>query len=449
MTSKPHRPWWRRILKWLTITVVSLLILAILAWSIAEYVTTKQLNAEIARIREAGEPLTLDDLAVETPDDPANDAARYYAAAMALARMAPWDHDVQDALRKTVRGNATEPLSEEQLAAARRTVAENRHMLEMLNHASSLEECHFDTGIEEGLAVAMDRVRGARAAATHLLFRSDLRNVGGDIDGAMDDAMAVLAMRRIFGHQRTLVAHLMRMSVVWLASQHVEAVLATPEVSDEMLIRLAEGLEDAEEPDGFVDVLMAERVYGLELMGEIVQPGQTVQYSPRFRRLLPERMSVSLGGRPLYRWWAVEYVRDMNQFIEAARQPWPHRIYAMKSVQSGGLLTSPLTPAFGHGIALEASSVATTRAARVAVLVELCRRQHGQLPDELGELVPEFVDVVPIDPFTGKPMTYRIEDHGYAIYGVGDDGQDNGGHFIGGSGEERDFGVRITWRDGR
>ena len=43
-----------------------------------------------------------------------------------------------------------------------------------------------------------------------------------------------------------------------------------------------------------------------------------------------------------------------------------------------------------------------------------CRRyraRHGRYPDRLEELVPEFLDAVPLDPFDGNPLRYNAEHH--------------------------------------
>jgi hypothetical protein len=49
------------------------------------------------------------------------------------------------------------------------------------------------------------------------------------------------------------------------------------------------------------------------------------------------------------------------------------------------------------------------------------------LPDELNNLVPEFMDSLPEDPFNGKPLLYRKLDKGYCVYSVGANGKDDGG----------------------
>lgn len=52
-------------------------------------------------------------------------------------------------------------------------------------------------------------------------------------------------------------------------------------------------------------------------------------------------------------------------------------------------------------------------------------QKHGQLPDSLGDLAPEFLKVVPQDPYDGKPFRYSKQEK--KIWAVGRDLLDQGG----------------------
>jgi hypothetical protein len=48
-------------------------------------------------------------------------------------------------------------------------------------------------------------------------------------------------------------------------------------------------------------------------------------------------------------------------------------------------------------------------------------------PTNLAQLVPIYLQRVPADPFTGRPMVYRPEGPKWLLYSVGEDGVDNDG----------------------
>lgn len=64
-------------------------------------------------------------------------------------------------------------------------------------------------------------------------------------------------------------------------------------------------------------------------------------------------------------------------------------------------------------------------ATRLLVALKIYRVRHGQLPESLSELVPEFFPKVPIDDFDGKPFRYLADRK--LIYSVGPDLKDSGG----------------------
>ena len=55
------------------------------------------------------------------------------------------------------------------------------------------------------------------------------------------------------------------------------------------------------------------------------------------------------------------------------------------------------------------------------------RARNGKLPDKLDDLVPDFIPVVPRDPFDGQAMRMKRIGQGGVVYSIGPDMVDNGG----------------------
>lgn len=66
-------------------------------------------------------------------------------------------------------------------------------------------------------------------------------------------------------------------------------------------------------------------------------------------------------------------------------------------------------------------------AARTAISLTQYRAVHDEYPEKLSQLVPEFVDRIPVDRYSGEPLKYLRTEDGYKLYSVGPNGQDNGG----------------------
>jgi hypothetical protein len=79
-----------------------------------------------------------------------------------------------------------------------------------------------------------------------------------------------------------------------------------------------------------------------------------------------------------------------------------------------------------------AEQAAKRNEARFQLLIcELALRryvlQNGHEPKTLAELTPDYLPAAPIDPYSGKPLVYRVSSTGYQLYSVGPDGVDDGG----------------------
>ena len=70
---------------------------------------------------------------------------------------------------------------------------------------------------------------------------------------------------------------------------------------------------------------------------------------------------------------------------------------------------------------------ATMRLARVTLTLRQYELCHRECPDALDELVPEYMDSVPLDPFSGEPLLYRPQEDGFLLYSIGRNLKDDGG----------------------
>ena len=75
----------------------------------------------------------------------------------------------------------------------------------------------------------------------------------------------------------------------------------------------------------------------------------------------------------------------------------------------------------------ELRTIAQLRTARVALAIERYRLASGRLPDALTDLVPTYLDAVPIDPFDGNELRYKKLVTGFVVYSIGEDLRDDGG----------------------
>jgi hypothetical protein len=141
------------------------------------------------------------------------------------------------------------------------------------------------------------------------------------------------------------------------------------------------------------------------------------------------------------------FVKLTGRLVADLKPPWPDAVNASRQFdkettiafsQAGAAAAArfPLTyesaPTFGAIVHSGARCQARAAMCDAAIAIELFRRQTGQWPVNLNELVPRFLPAVPLDPFHGKPLRYFVGDGEYRLYSIGSDRLDNGGKDKGG-----------------
>jgi hypothetical protein len=63
----------------------------------------------------------------------------------------------------------------------------------------------------------------------------------------------------------------------------------------------------------------------------------------------------------------------------------------------------------------------------VAFALAAYRRDRGRCPKQLDALAPKYLDKIPMDLFSGKPLIYHPSEEGYLLYSVGVNGCDEQG----------------------
>ena len=106
----------------------------------------------------------------------------------------------------------------------------------------------------------------------------------------------------------------------------------------------------------------------------------------------------------------------------------------LKTIPAGKLISAESSP-IGRA-RIRTNGNASRNGRRVAqlrmLIVKLAIRAYqwennDQLPASLQELVPQYLPDVPIDPFGGKELNYRLEGNKYVLYSCGPDEDDDGG----------------------
>ncbi|MGD1275934.1 MAG: hypothetical protein ABR964_01770 [Tepidisphaeraceae bacterium] len=308
--------------------------------------------------------------------------------------------------------------------------------LALLRRAANMPACRFDEDLTtpdiQQLLPALNEEREA-ANVLELDARHELAQ--GHVSNAIADIDAVFKMSRHFGQRPLLVSGLIAIgtdaaAAVWLQ----EALPAVTRREDIAALNL-QALSPIRRI--FWRTFQGEERYGLGLLsgvgyeefglaGAANQPGsplvRAIGHSPLFRvLLLPDVLDGYLQLMDgLKRATLEPYFKARQQLVEledSYSPNGPHR----------GLFVAIMAPSMTRTIQMVAQAEATDACAEVAVAMTRYRLDHGALPAKLEDLVPGYLDEIPLDPFDGKPLRLAVKQDQCIIYSVGPDGKDDGG----------------------
>lgn len=103
---------------------------------------------------------------------------------------------------------------------------------------------------------------------------------------------------------------------------------------------------------------------------------------------------------------------------------------AAMSEMAANVMVSLMLPAVRAVNGARERSAQTHHNTQVAFALIEWKLKNGSYPQSLEALVPEYLDQLPRDLFSGKPLNYQREPDGFLIYSIGQNQQDEGGRWF-------------------
>jgi len=132
----------------------------------------------------------------------------------------------------------------------------------------------------------------------------------------------------------------------------------------------------------------------------------------------------------------VVYLEFTDRYLAVLELPVGQRHRAVRKLDNEVIILNPkysisksFLPLMSSLIKLDTDHLARLHLAQGALLVEQYRLDHnGQLPADLQDLTPDYVETLPVDPFNyGRAIKYKQIEGGYIVYSIDDDEIDHGG----------------------
>lgn len=384
-----------------------------------------RIDANLARVREAGEPVTAEELhAFYEAPAPEDDTTQLWLDATAPFETPAFESAAEEMLILGRDGDVPLPGDPwPDLDATKQFLKDYQASLDLLHEAAERGgAAHFFLEFELGFEIDLEEIGRLRTAARLLALEANVRAHEGDAHASAKSIHAMLMAGRSLETIPEVVSQLIRFALGGMAEDELHRLLPVLEFSEEDLRRLQDDLRAEDFGDGLRRALIGERV-------KILQTFETMN---------GEAYGVWGLTRGPDRRLTLDF---FEQAVAAAEQPWPEALKAAEAAaqevdnaSSGSawrdilyLTTSLFAPTTKPLFVAAARATAQRDATDAVIGIELFRRRNGSIPETLDELVPEFLPQVPIDPFDGQPLRYVVKPDRYVIYSVSFDGVDDGG----------------------
>jgi hypothetical protein len=421
--------------------LVALLVLVVGLLAIHVAVQRSKLTRRLAALRAAGYPTTFAELDERNklPEGAPNGAELYLRAFAAYVPAA--DDPNLPIVGKAPALDRGVPLPEPMVKAISRCLADNQKCLALLHEAAGYKDARYGWTWKD-YAGPMPELRDLRSCVRLLqlaaIFSAYQKDPNATLAYLGDGLRLADSLRR----DPVLINYLVRVACVAVVLRGLEESLSVTTFTDGQLQQVQAALTAADHALDFPEALISEQCWMLEACKNpaVMMGGPGVN--------VPIHLLPGLRGRG-----QIDTLNYMEDCLAASRLPPAERLAKFREAEKKvedlsnlHIMIKLVSPALGRVGELDVRVRMHLDLARTALAAERYRLATGKLPDRLEDLVPQYLAQVPIDPFDGQPLRYRLQQPGYLLYSVFEDGQDNGGKERAdvGRGDPYDWCFRVT-----
>lgn len=276
---------------------------------------------------------------------------------------------------------------------------------------------------------------GTQRAGKLLSLEARLKAKDGEIDHALEDIQAIVRMADHQSKVPTMISALFSNVLYTTAIKALEYVVGQHTLSLSQLEKYPTFFP--ENPRKTLTVgLKTESAFLLYIIADTLGSGNLYKLGKEFEDL-PSFITKPLLViyRVFVSQYDIAYIREFFKKVEyIASLPYLQtkkevEIFAanFKKEYRGGMLTAIGVPGYFGFYTNAAKAEAYMTAANIGKAAMQYRLKNRRYPTSIDEMIPQFIDNKPIDPFDGTPLKMKREDKVIIFYSVGENGKDDSG----------------------
>ncbi|HKQ47227.1 MAG TPA: hypothetical protein VJZ71_04055 [Phycisphaerae bacterium] len=401
----------------------------------------RALERRIAAIRDRGEPVTVQDILYAQPRISDDENMAFQLASAGRASMAVRINEEESKSIPYLGNGRLPPTGErwndDMLMASDSYLDRADEALGELHKALKLERSYLALNWSTpAINVLIPELSDLRQASKILVLESLIAAQKDQRQRAEQLLLDMTPMTRALDGSSTLIGALVQLATTSLMQDSVERCINQCGLSDASLRKLHIALQESEAYPDMKQAYYGERIIFLDTLQWVRTSGPSAittltgsQGSPgpeslwRYIPILPP-LDISCG------------LDQYNLLVSAVGTPNGRTIKAITTLDGAAerlpmycVMSRIMLPSLSRSIVLWVRTVGSNRALRAAIAAERFRLANDCWPEKLDDLVPKYLDAVPLDPIDGKSIRYAIIPEGMKTWTICDDdkNEDNGG----------------------
>lgn len=419
----------------------------------ADSVISKKIAEEVQKIKERGEPTTIEELVPPDLPDAENGALVYNQAFSFLKELeakhqADWKYFPYEGDVKWIE------VPEAQKEKVRNLLLNDPNFTkfyQLLEKASGMK-CQFlkRKDYEKGAELALPHLASLRSCARMLAARADLLAEKGAVDSGLHDCLTGLKISGSLSGEPTIITRLVVISIDQTILTRMEEIIKKGEAGSETYRTLMETVAGKQNSKMLHRALLTERVVFAMMefarWKEKIKDGKSQDkmvemLKPDLKAGDEGRISETIKKDPVgfIEENELAYLQTMAKLLVLSKLSYlkaKGRIAGLQkevleSSDEKMVLTKFLVTALTRLFLNEARFDAQLGNAEIALACHLYKTEYKKYPAGLKELSLEFLPKTVLDPFSRKEHIYHRTAKGFKIYSVGENLKDDGGQQAG------------------
>ena len=405
------------------VVLVAIIAVGLLVRAVFNMTTGQKLEDSVREMQAEGIVLNLSEFVPEC-DDQDNAAVLWKAVeALDLPKL-EHRHPLKNAYRKLFEG---ETLTPDEVQKLREIVSQHTQCIQFIREASK-KPCfkynkNWDGEPEEILIPnAIKMIQFIRIFGLNVVLNAD----EGHVEEAVKECMDGIRFVKTTLQSPLLINYLVNIACTKQLLVSLRTVLSQNEVETALLDEVLKELNVKSWQEGFIRSLESERAFYYNVALRLIDGKLNNEYLRRKSTILDWVL------RPVLKSEITHMFEFWKEIIAAAEMPYHKMTDFYEGLQkkvgpkSWHFLTE-LVPNTASTHLKEATLEAMFFTARIGIACKVYKNKTGFYPDSLEQLIPEYLEKLPMDPFTGKPLQFKKEKVGFIVYSLGSNKRDDNG----------------------